>query len=47
MTDQQPPQGDFAAAERAEPQGPPRDFAGGAKRQPPSPPEHRTEAGPS
>jgi hypothetical protein len=34
MADHQQPQGDFAAGERAAPQGPPRDFAEGEEQQP-------------
>jgi len=39
----QKPQGDFAAGERAKPQGPPRDFAEGNERRPPGPPRDFAE----
>jgi hypothetical protein len=42
MTDQQP-QGDFAAGERAEPQGPARDFAEGEERDGPESPRDFAE----
>jgi len=42
MTDQQS-QGDFAAGERAEPQGPARDFAEGEERSSPGPPRDFAE----
>ena len=42
MTDQQS-QGDFAAGERAEPQGPPRDFAEGEEHHAPGPPRDFAE----
>src|SRR3954452_3776815 len=42
MTDQQS-QGDFAAGERAEPQGPARDFAEGEERHRPGPPRDFAE----
>jgi len=42
MTDRKP-QGDFAAGERAKPQGPPRDFAEGEEREAPGPPRDFAE----
>jgi hypothetical protein len=42
MTDQKP-QGDFAAGERAEPQGAMRDFAEGGEQHRPGPPRNFTE----